>query len=153
MILCKYKDLEKYKEMLPYLEKGMVCVEELRTQGFPTGKYEFEGGFLMVQRGSTKDYDREAFESHRKFMDVQYMISGGEIMYYAPVDELESNREYDAGADIEFFTENTGKELEIAIRPGMVWVAYPQDGHMPCRHKETANDYVKIVMKLPVNHG
>lgn len=64
---------------LPKLKEALACVEELRSQGFPTGRYEYEGGFLFVQHGSTKAFSADDYEAHKKYIDIQYMIQGGEI--------------------------------------------------------------------------
>ena len=150
MIICSYENVMSYEKLLPYLKNGLDCVEVLRKQDFPTGKYPFEGGYLMVQRGSCKPYNPQAFEAHQKYIDVQYMIQGGEIIYYAASKNLMPVDGYKEKEDIEFFECTPGKEVVLTISPGTVWVAFPEDGHMPVRYKEKENESVKIVMKLPV---
>lgn len=149
MILCEYTELKNYSSILPELPHALNCVEELRKQGFPTGRYEYEGGFLFVQRGTTKPYQSDAYEAHRKYIDVQYMIDGGEAAYYLPLDHTKESKAYDKMGDIAFYTPSEGDGTKLEIQPGMCWTALPSDAHMPCRIKNMPNAYLKIVMKLP----
>lgn len=154
MIICTYEELKQYKSVLPRLQEALNCVEELRKQDFPTGRYEYDGGFLFVQRGNLKPFDQDAYETHRKYIDVQYMIEGGETIYYAPVNELEECKAYNALDDIAFYTGKAHQGTRLEIRPEMCWVAKPEDAHMPCRDRgdngaDDERKYVKIVMKLP----
>ena len=150
MIVCRYEDLKKYEKVLPYLENALDCVEKLRKEDFPSGRHEYEGGFLFVQRGSTKAFDENAYETHEKYIDVQYMIKGEELAFYEPVIKLKKYKSYDEIADIAFFTGAKENGSVLQVKSGMCWVAYPEDAHMPCRCDGKSNDYLKIVMKLPV---
>lgn len=149
MIVCRFEELKKYEKILPKLNFALECVEKLRKEGFPTGRYDYEGGFLFVQRGTTKPFDENAYETHAKYIDVQYMIEGKEIAYYEPVERLTEYKIYDSEADIAFFQGEKENGTVLKIQQGMCWVAYPADAHMPCRCQTKSGDYLKIVMKLP----
>lgn len=149
MIICRYEELNRYQAILPNLKEALQCVEMLREKNFPDGRHEFKSGFMFVQRGNTKPFDKQAFEVHQKYIDVQYMIKGSELAYYEPVTALSVSKVYDEVADIAFFTGERGSELQVEA--GMCWIAFPEDAHMPCRHKNSPTEYLKIVIKLPVN--
>ncbi|WP_019133401.1 YhcH/YjgK/YiaL family protein [Kallipyga massiliensis] len=148
MIICQYSELERYSPILNGLKQGIEVIEKLRDQGFPEGRFDFQEGFLMVIYGETKDYSNIEFESHRDWVDVQYILSGGEKAYYLPINELTSIKSYDKNNDIEFFhTKNNATPINAT--PGMVYIAFPEDGHMPARHiVNEATSYSKIIMKL-----
>jgi beta-galactosidase beta subunit len=38
----------------------------------------------------------------------------------------------------------------MTINEGMCYVAFPEDAHMPGRHLDVPNDFVKVVVKLKV---
>lgn len=150
MIICEYEELKNYKPVLKYLESALECVEQLRKEQFPAGRHEYEGGFLFVQRGKTKAYERDKYEVHRKYIDVQYLIEGCEEVIYSPLRRLKSVVLYNEADDIEFLEDKEEKPAFLTVREGMCYIAFPEDGHMPCRYKELPNNYLKIVMKLPV---
>lgn len=150
MIICEFAELGKYRTQLAHLDSALACVEALRAEGFPTGRHAYDGGFLFVQRGRTKPVAGGRFEAHRDYIDVQYMIEGGEHALYAPLHTLAEATDYDRQNDIVFLTEKPDcRPSTLAVMPGMCYVAFPEDGHMPCRAIGAEQDYLKIVMKLP----
>ena len=38
----------------------------------------------------------------------------------------------------------------VTINEGICYVAFPEDAHMPGRHLDVPNDFVKVVVKLKV---
>ena len=149
MIVCKYQELKTYDAVLPCLENALACVEKLREKGFPAGKHEYEDGFVVVLRGVTEPFDKTLYETHRKYLDVHYIVEGEETAYYEPMSALTCCKEYDEDGDIAFFASQDGSGSKIHAGPGMCWVAYPEDAHMPCRYTGTPSEYLKLVIKLP----
>lgn len=52
MIIDRIKNIEYYETILPGLKNGLNTLRQLPSQ--EVGRYEFEGGFLMIQEGTTK---------------------------------------------------------------------------------------------------
>lgn len=148
MIICEYEELKNYETILKCLEHALECVEKLRKEQFPSGRHDYDGGFLLVQRGETKAYEKDSYEVHRKYIDVQYLIEGGEEVVYALFRRMKSVVPYNEADDIEFL-EYEEEPAFLPVRKGMCYIAFPNDGHMPCRHKELPKRYLKIIMKLP----
>lgn len=42
------------------------------------GRYEFDGGYFMVQKGTTRPLEEGTFEAHRRYIDVQIVVEGSE---------------------------------------------------------------------------
>ena len=76
MIIDRIKNIEYYETILPGLKNGLNTLRQLPSQ--EVGRYEFEGGFLMIQEGTTKPMSEGTFEAHRKYVDVQIMLQGCE---------------------------------------------------------------------------
>ena len=76
MIIDRVENMEYYESILPGLKNGLKTLRELPSR--VVGRYEFEGGFLMIQEGDTKPMDEGTFEAHRKYVDVQIMLEGCE---------------------------------------------------------------------------
>ena len=51
------------------------------------GRHEIDGEevYASVQRHFTKPVAERQYESHRKYIDIQYIHTGREIMYWAPL--------------------------------------------------------------------
>lgn len=146
MIIDRMENIRLYADLLPNLENGLKAIEAMGTP--EVGRYEFEGGFFMVQKGTTKPLEEGRFEVHRNYIDVQIMLEGSELVGWENLCNLTEEEGYNPEKDMEFL--GGEKKYVMKIDTGMFWVGFPQDGHIPCRHTDTPYEYTKIVMKLPV---
>jgi YhcH/YjgK/YiaL family protein len=89
------------------------------------------------------------FEAHRKYIDIQYVISGKEIMNVAP---LKTQKEvlvpYDAEKDIEFLT--VSKIADFKASPSCFFIFFPDDAHRPGLKDGVNSPVRKLVIKLKV---
>ena len=113
------------------------------------GHYEYDGGiFVNVMEYETKESGR--FEAHRKYIDVQYIVSGEEAIAVAPTDSLRVTREYDADGDILF---GEGEGTRYTLRAGQAIVLMPEEAHMPSLRTlrtDKPGKVRKAVVKIPV---
>ena len=146
MIICSYQELKRYEATIPGLAEAMAFIAELKS--YEPATYLLSGGNkILVQQGTTKPVENALAEAHRKFLDIQYIVAGSEVVGWAPLEEMtpagEFNEEKDAGmynGDVQFIT----------VPAGFCYVVYPEDGHMPCVHLDAPTNYTKIVVKLKV---
>ncbi len=146
MIIDKYSNLLFYSPMIENLEKGMEAIQKL--ENLEVGRYEFEGGFYMVQKGTTNPMWEGTFEAHRKYVDIQIMVEGSEDVAWEELSDLKEETAYDEEKDAARYLGDTHHTMSITA--GMCYIAFPHDGHKPIRHIEQEQSYTKIVMKLPV---
>ncbi|MCD8127148.1 MAG: YhcH/YjgK/YiaL family protein [Clostridiales bacterium] len=145
MIVCPWKDISRYYGCLPGLKEAVELVNTLENPA--VGNYPLPTGRYMVQHITTKPEEGALFEAHRRFADVQYIVSGGgEDMKWAPLDTLTTVKPYDEGKDVEKLS---GEGITIHIPDGYVYIAFPEDGHMPGLGLDGAREVDKIVIKLP----
>lgn len=146
MIIDKFENIRFYGSMLKYLENGLEAVDALKSR--EPGRYEFEGGYFMVQKGTTKPMEEGSFETHRKYIDVQIILEGSEEIAWKEITDLTPVAEYNPKKDVERL--QGSYDHVIKITEGMFYAVFPHDGHKPVSHTETPQEYTKIVMKLPV---
>ena len=144
MILCPWKDILKYKSVLPGIEEAFEAVNSL-TSLEPKTYPLSNGNRFFVAVGTTREPDLA--EAHRKYMDIQYIVKGQEVMGWAPLDTLTVAEEFSEEKDVGFYS---GHCEFIRIAEGNCYVVFPEDGHMPTRYLEESNEYTKIVVKLKV---
>lgn len=145
MIICPWKDILKYKSMLPGIEEAFAAVNAL-TAYEDKAVYPLSDGnrfFLAIQGTKAPD----VAEAHRKYLDIQYIVKGQEVVGYAPLEACSIEGEFNEEKDIGKYS---GNFEYITIGEGMCYVAFPEDAHMPGRHLEVPNDFVKVVVKLKV---
>ena len=144
MIVCPWKDLGRYAAVLPGLEEAVEQVNALTS--FEDKTYPLsDGNRFFVANGTTKPVD--VAEAHRQYLDIQYIVKGKEVMGWADLAACELIGEFNEAKDIGKYT---GNFEYLTIREGMCYVAFPEDAHMPGRHLDVPNDFVKVVVKLKV---
>ena len=114
------------------------------------GKVELDGDrvFAIVQSYETKSEKGRDFESHYKYLDVQYIVSGEEVIYHSPLDVLSESVPYDEERDLIFYTGYLSQAL--IMKPGTFSVLFPQDGHLPCCPHQDVCHVKKVVVKVRV---
>ena len=143
MILCPFKELRRYAAVIPGLEEAIKTIETL--PNWEVATYPLSCGKVMVQAGTTKPLDGALLEAHGKFLDIQYILEGGEVVGWAPTDSLTPEGDFNEEKDYGMFS---GSCTPITVPAGYCYVVFPEDAHAPGKHLETPNDYKKIVVKL-----
>lgn len=146
MIIDKIDNILLYEPLLKNLKRGVEAVKALPE--LEVGRYEFEGGFFMVQKGCTKPLEEGTFEAHRKYIDVQILMEGSEEVAWSDITDLTTVIEYDPEKDAERLTGESDHVIKIS--EGMFYAAFPHDGHKPVSHTAEQQTFTKVVMKLPV---
>ena len=146
MIICPWKDLNRYEAVIPGLKEAMEVVSKL--ESFEPATYPLScGGKVLVQANTTKCAEGGLLEAHKNFLDIQYILEGGETMGWAPIATLTQAKEYNETKDVWHFD---GERDFVDIRPGYCYVVYPEDAHQPGVHLDEPKEFKKIVVKLPV---
>lgn len=143
MIIDKLSRLENYD--LPNLKAALACLEQVRDAA--PGRYDFEGGFILLQSGTTTPLANGDFEAHRKYLDVQVMLEGEERFAWAALEDLTVTDPYNEQADR---SNHAGEGCIVQIKTGMFYVLYPTDAHKCCGHVHTPTSFRKAVVKLPL---
>src|SRR5262249_10109166 len=100
----------------------------------------------------TKTPDKAVWESHRKYIDVQFVAGGHERFGWVPMSKAPATTtEYNAEKDVIFY--EPGVETFDAPA-GTFMIFYPDDIHAPSLATGTPprpNDVVKVVVKVAVS--
>jgi len=94
------------------------------------GTYELRGRSLyaIVDEYMSRPRQGCLLETHRRYIDVQYVVRGSELMGYAPAMSLTPEGPYDRDRDVQFYR---GHADFLLLRQGMLAVMMPSDAHMP----------------------
>ena len=149
MILDTLPHWRRYAATLPGLETAFAYLQTLDT-GCPNGRYELDGDrvYCLVQRYRTKPREQAAFEAHRNYADVQYILAGRETILWAPLAALTTvTKPHDPSRDIGFFATVTGA-TPVHLGPQQFAILFAEDGHAPGVEADGAADVVKAVVKV-----
>lgn len=151
MIVTKAEDLKNYSSVLPSAEKIADFISEWSKKPKDGGRYDIDGDnlFAAVSEYETESFDERLFESHRQYIDVQYVPSGEETLYWANVDELtQTSESFSQGGDIAFYKGEA--KGSVILGGGTCAVLFPEDAHMPNCISSEKQKVTKIVFKVKI---
>lgn len=130
MIFDKLEHYKTYSAISENLKTGFEWLTKTYTLDTPEGKYDIDGDkvYAIVTSYKTKPYSEGDFESHRKYLDIQYIPEGEEMICYTGLENLSPKTEFDYEKDIVFYT---GDGEPFLLPEGYFMVLFPQDGHKP----------------------
>ena len=146
MIVCPWKDIARYTPVIPGLEEAVAAVAAL--ESYEPRTVALSGANkILVQQGTTKAAEGQLLEAHREFLDIQYIVKGGETVGWAPLETLTLSGEFNTAKDKGMYA---GHCDFMDIAEGYCYVVFPEDAHMPGSHLEAPQEYTKLVVKLKV---
>ncbi|HYK56272.1 MAG TPA: YhcH/YjgK/YiaL family protein, partial [Flavisolibacter sp.] len=131
----------------PYWDKAFAFLKEHDLTTLAKGKHDIDGEnvYASVTESPSKDFDSTQWESHRKYIDIQYVIEGKELIGVAAVSQSAVIKPYDEKKDVANYS-TKGKML--GAMPGTFFIFFPSDVHRP-NITPGGNEVVrKIVIKV-----
>ena len=106
--------------------------------------------YVNIQSYDTKDRKKCKYECHRKYIDIQFILEGEEIIEVFPVRGINETPVYDEDKDISFF-KFMGTGIKNVLNKGDFLFVFPGQAHMPCVCVEHKAKVKKAVFKIPVS--
>lgn len=146
MILDTLANANRYYSFHPLFPRALEFLAAPDLMTAPPGRIEIAGpdlvAIISTQQG--KWHSEARLETHRKFIDIHYLLAGKETMGWRAGSECrETEVEYSAEKDIAFFTDEPS--LWITMHPGTFTVFFPWDGHAPLVGNGSIH---KVVLKV-----
>jgi|SRR3989304_807630 len=150
MIVTDLSNIDYQISMTSVIKKAIDFLRRTNIHSLADGRVEIDGQqvFAIIQRYETVIAGVPKFEYHKKYIDIQYVVSGEEVIGWAPADEITVTEAYDADKDICFGTVPKGKITPVYMRAGQVAVLYPEDGHAPRLAAGAPSHVLKVVVKV-----
>ncbi|GAB3859389.1 hypothetical protein GCM10028822_35860 [Hymenobacter terrigena] len=130
-------------------DKAFAYFRDTNLDQLTPGKYPVDGENVTaaVTENPTKDYDKTNWESHRKYIDMQYVVQGAEKIGVVPIDKATVIKPYDEARDVANYSAE-GKLYEA--KPGTIYIFFPQDVHRPNIKVDGVEKDKKLVLKVRV---
>lgn len=115
-------------------------------------RYDIDGDnvYAPVSEYITKNPEEARYESHKKYIDVQYVASGKELIGIAPASALkEVLAPYDETRDVEFMSVEGG--VSHNAEPGKFFILFPDDLHCPGLRDGENSPVKKVVVKVKID--
>lgn len=148
MIIDLIQNCEKYYLLHPRFKAAFEFILKTDFSKMACGKYEIDGNniYANVEEYITKGVSRP--EYHKKYIDIQLLASGKELIGYLPKSDLIIDDGYDEKKDLGF---GQGVPDYVNMKKGMFVIFFPEDAHQPCMKVGDPKTVKKVVVKVKID--
>ena len=137
-----FRHKERWDKAFAFLRNNDLTKLEVK-------RYDISGSdvYAPVSEYMTKNEEDARYESHVRYADIQYVISGKELIGIAPQSEMKEMLEpYNEANDIMFMTVKSVSNHNAA--PDRFFIFFPDDLHRPGLRDGESSAVRKIVVKV-----
>jgi biofilm protein TabA len=149
MILDNLINSKKYFSIHPHFEKAFTFLQNLDFKKLSEGKYIIDGDeiFVLISRYKTVSKEEKKWESHRKYIDIQYLAKGKEKIGFSDFSLLKEETEYVGNDDYQLFS---GNGDFFTLHKANFAIFFPVEPHKPGCIFENSETVVKVVIKVKI---
>ena len=153
MIYGRLEDLDSERNLYPEaLRRALDFLASTDFAGREPGRIDIDGErlFAILAEDRTQPADEGQWEVHRKYVDVQCLLDGKEVIGFAREREgLEIEADALEEEDCLYYL-NVGAVANLYLEPGHYAVFFPRDIHRPLCAADRPAPVRKIIVKIAV---
>ena len=138
----------------PYFSKALEIITKTDFSRLDDGTFNLESDdffYLLLTYKTKNNIDETKAESHKKYIDLQYVIYGEELLGYSSLSNPEpSNSDYNAEKDISFHNVVSNENFLI-LKKDMFAVLFPDEIHRSGLSNKEIRSVRKAVFKIKNN--
>lgn len=149
MVFDTIENADRYLHLGDGIARALAYLRQNDVAGMEPGRYEIDNERLvmLVFEYNNTTTDENKLEGHRRYIDMQYWVSGAELMGHAFLNSQPVVEEYNEKADFAFYSCNASF---TRLSPGMFVIYYPTDLHTAVTDPQSGPKVKKIVFKIHV---
>ena len=133
MILDSLKNKAQYAALHPRFQQVFDFIDNNDVASLPCGRHDIDGDniYVVVQEWDLRELKEARLELHRKYIDIQMLLSGpNEVFGWSEKkDCLTPEADFDEAKDVQFFTDTP--PCFYSVGEGQFSILFPEDGHAP----------------------
>lgn len=147
MIMDLIKNAELYYDISPEIKEALNFLKKNNVENIPVGRYDIleDKIFALVQEYEPSDISEYELESHKKYIDVQFIVHGKESIAYSNIKDLHISKKYDEEFDYQLLK---GPSDILTAKENSFFIFMPEDAHKPGIRLEDCLNVKKIVVKV-----
>lgn len=152
MVFDNLKNCELYYGLHPRFKEAFDFVKKAIAENIPAGKYDIDGKELWasVQEYTSKLETEAKAEAHKNYIDIQFIVSGVEVIEGFDINKATPKSEYNDIKDVMFY-EDYADVTKGVLNANEYGIFFPHDIHKPGMCLNGKQDTVKkIVVKVKV---
>lgn len=132
----------------PYLHQGLHYLMEQNFAETADGRQQIhEDCYAVISSYHTEPWEVRKPEAHRQYIDIQFIVSGAEVIGHADLTVAGKLQEAIPERDL-FFYEDMVYESRLHLQQGSYAIFYPWDVHRPNCNANGAGSVKKVVVKV-----
>jgi biofilm protein TabA len=146
MILDKLENACNYLSLHPKFKEAFQFLNRPGIKEFAFQSYSLDDKVLyaLLSNKQGKKKDEAKLETHKKYIDIQFLIEGEELIGWKAAKDCEKvDKAYSEENDIEFFSDIP--QTFIKLTAGTFAIFYPEDAHAPMISDSLIH---KVVLKV-----
>ena len=148
MIVDALANADRYLSVHKGFDAAFAFLRHANLAELAPGRHELAGDwvYVMVIQGDGKGKEVAKLEAHRRYVDIQYVISGVDAMGWKPTaDCTQPDSEFNETKDAVLFSD--APTAWVDVNPGEYAIFFPEDAHAPMGGQ---GELHKIVVKVAV---
>jgi len=137
----------QYHQNKKYWDEAFKFLQSHDLKTLAKGRYPIDSNFVYanVTEDPSRDFDKTNWESHRRYVDLQYVIDGEEKIGVFPAVKAQLIKPYDENKDVANYVADG--PLQSAT-PQVFFLFFPTDAHRPNITPGGNKVVKKIVIKV-----
>jgi YhcH/YjgK/YiaL family protein len=151
MILDDLKNSQLYAQVYEGFDKAFTFLENCKKNAPQIGKHIIDSEYVYadVQEYETFPKDELLWEAHRRYIDIQYILSGNESIGWSNSNYIPDDISYNDQKDCIVFTD-TQVSSYLNLQEDQFAIFFPGDAHKPKCQNIGKSKVKKIVVKVAV---
>ncbi len=149
MILDSLTNADRYCALHPLFARAFDYLRTTNLAAIDSGRFNIDGENLIAifSKGAGRERSSAKLECHRRYIDIQYIISGTDEMGWKSLRDCHQPvSEFNNEKDIQFF--NDTADAWVAAPTGSFCLFFPSDAHAPL---VSSGEIHKVVLKIAVS--
>jgi YhcH/YjgK/YiaL family protein len=147
MIIDKIENASHYFALGSGIAEALKFISNNDLSTIASGKYEIHKDKIqmIVNEYEQTNTDKVKLEAHSRNIDVQYWVSGSELMGYAPFESQSLLEPFSEEKDCGFYASDASFSK---LEPGMFAIYFPTELHTAVLDQKCNSKVRKIVFKV-----
>ena len=144
------KNLIEKGDIKERLDKAIEYISNLNYEQLEPGRYDVSPDFYYTVKVYNMPANKVSrYESHKDYVDIQWLCKGIERLYIKDINDLIPSDEYDKEKDIIHYHDCSNMS-SMVMQPGSCAILFPKDAHKSESFMGTDSVVKKIIGKLRV---
>jgi YhcH/YjgK/YiaL family protein len=150
MITDNISNYELYKGRNKRLDQAIDFIKNTNFENLKPGMYKVEGDdlFLNLMEYETKKVEERFWESHKKYIDLHYILEGIECIGYEQFERMKVKENYNEADD--YWIMEGSLHSKVFLQKGDFMICFPNDVHMTAIMVEQPQRVRKVVFKVRI---